>query len=86
MPYIKEAARKQINSYRPPRDAGELNYEITRCCLRYLESRGQVNYAHLNEVIGVLESAKLEFYRRAAAHYEDAKIQQNGDVYPAIGI
>jgi hypothetical protein len=29
---------------------------------------------------GVLENIKQEFYRRAAAPYEDRKINQNGDV------
>jgi hypothetical protein len=39
------------------------------------------NYKHINEIIGVLECAKQEFYRRVAAPYEDTKIQENGDVY-----
>jgi hypothetical protein len=39
------------------------------------------NYALLNELIGVLECAKLELYRRVASPYEDEKIQSNGDVY-----
>ncbi len=29
----------------------------------------------------VLETAKLEFYRRVAGPYEDAKISENGEVY-----
>ena len=32
-------------------------------------------------LIGVLECAKLELYRRVAAPYEDDKIDENGDVY-----
>lgn len=81
MPYIKESARKQINAYRAPRTAGELNYEITQACLAYIEKSG-VSYVALNEVIGVLECAKLEMYRRMCAPYEDKKIAENGDVYP----
>lgn len=36
------------------------------------------------EIGGAIECAKLEFYRRVAAPYEDKKIAENGDVYPAI--
>ena len=32
-------------------------------------------------MVGVLECAKLELYRRMAAPYEDEKIEDNGDVY-----
>ena len=31
-------------------------------------------------MIGALESAKLELYRRSIALYEDTKIKENGDV------
>ena len=34
-------------------------------------------------LVGVLECAKLELYRRLAAPYEDLKIEDNGDVYNA---
>ena len=36
---------------------------------------------NLNAIIGALECAKLELYRRVAAPYEDDKIIENGDVY-----
>ena len=39
------------------------------------------SYADYNALIGVLESCKLEFYRRAVAAYEDEKSTVNGDVY-----
>jgi len=60
---------------------GDLNYTITRAIDAYLGRKG-INYA-LNEVIGVLECAKLELYRRIVAGYEDKKIAdpENGDVY-----
>ena len=38
-------------------------------------------YRDFNAAIGVLECAKLELYRRAAATYEDAKLAEHGDVY-----
>jgi hypothetical protein len=32
-------------------------------------------------MIGALECAKLELYRRLASPYEDLKIADNGDIY-----
>jgi hypothetical protein len=34
----------------------------------------------MNDVMGAFTGAQAEFYRRDVAPYEDAKIQQNGDV------
>jgi len=45
------------------------------------KDEGRVRYAHLNEVVGVLECAKLELYRRVVAPYEDQKMTESGDVY-----
>lgn len=59
---------------------GELNYVISMMCDDYLRRCGE-SYTNLNEVIGVLECAKLEFYRRVVSPYEDKKIQGNGDIY-----
>lgn len=60
--------------------AGELNYAITEIMIDYLNRKG-VSYTNMNEVVGVLECAKLELYRRMTAPYEDQKIIENGDVY-----
>ncbi len=38
--------------------------------------------AYFNAVVGALECAKLELYRRMVAPYENGKIAENGDVYP----
>ena len=56
---------------------GHLNYIITRLIL----NTNPENYKDFNAILGVLESAKLEFYRRKISHYEDKKIKENGDVY-----
>lgn len=77
MPYIKQEHRE--NSY--PQSAGELNFFISRLINNYLLNNSVVSYAHLNEVIGVLECAKLEVYRRIVAEYEDKKLEENGDVF-----
>ena len=45
------------------------------------EIEGKVGYHHYNQLIGVLECAKLELYRRLIAPYEDVKIIDDGDVY-----
>jgi hypothetical protein len=61
-------------------NAGELNYAVTFVVNDYL-ARKKLDYAAINEAIGVLECAKLELYRRVAVPYEDNKIRINGDVY-----
>jgi hypothetical protein len=85
MPYINQKARTRIDSGGAPADAGELNYAITMLVDAYLAraagTEGRTRYGHLNEVVGVLECAKLELYRRVAAPYEDEKIAESGDVY-----
>ena len=80
MPYITKATRDEL-FVRPPKNAGELNYKITKLCSLYLCHQGK-RYEHINAVVGVLECAKLEMYRRIAAPYENQKIEENGDVYP----
>jgi hypothetical protein len=74
MPYITQARRDNLDPLGPFADnPGELNYQITRICIRYIEAQG-LRYAHINDVLGALEGAKLEFYRRVAVPYENTKI------------
>lgn len=80
MPYILGEKRKELSSgHTVPVNAGELNYLITELCLDYLN--GHKSYVGYNEVVGVLECAKLEFYRRVVSPYEDLKKNENGDIY-----
>jgi hypothetical protein len=81
MPYITQERRKAILAGAKPQDPGELNFAITVLVDSYLEDKGGIRYAHLNEVFGAIDCAKLELYRRVAAPYEDEKIAENGDVY-----
>jgi len=83
MPYIDKESRKRVERDINPQSAGELNYLITRLVDDYMQRKGGVRYAHLNEVVGVLECVKLELYRRVAAPYEDKKCAETGDVYSA---
>ena len=79
MPYILPSERVSYD-FTTPRSVGELNYGITLLCINYLEKNGK-KYATINDIVGALEGAKMEFYRRIAAPYEDTKIMANGDVY-----
>jgi hypothetical protein len=62
-----------------PETAGEINYIITRLVSAYFKR--YPSYQSINDVLGALEGAKLEFYRRVVGPYEDRKLQENGDVY-----
>lgn len=79
MPYIKKEQRKYV-IISGALNAGELNYEITQIINRYLIKKEE-KYQTYNDIIGALEGAKLELYRRKIAPYEDLKIKENGDVY-----
>lgn len=78
MPYIPQSRRDSIALGAV--NSGELNYAITQLLNGYIRSNG-LRYSTINDMIGALEGAKLELYRRIAASYEDDKIKQNGDVY-----
>jgi len=83
MPYIKQLDRNKFDDIIEqlnPTTAGELNYIMTSIIHRHVKLNGGVSYSKLNEMIGMLECAKLELYRRIAAPYEDIKIKENGDV------
>jgi hypothetical protein len=83
MPYIKQEERTFLDQNINPHlnlTPGALNYCITRLINLYLTYHGK-GYSVINEVIGVLECAKLELYRRIASPYEDKKKEENGDVY-----
>jgi len=80
MPYIKEKDRESTHMLQyEPHTAGELNFLITTFIRDYYLR--EPCYQTINDIVGALEGAKLEFYRRIAAPYEDIKIKENGDVY-----
>lgn len=56
---------------------GHINYIITKLIL---DTKPDC-YKDFNAILGVLESVKLEMYRRIISAYEDKKIEENGDVY-----
>lgn len=80
MPYIEHKDRAALLTGEvQPDSPGELNYCISVLVHEYLKSKS-VNYTRINEVIGILECAKLELYRQLAAPYEDKKKAENGPV------
>ncbi len=87
MPYIKKSKRakyeegiqkilESLKSLPVETVDGELSYVITKI----LKSLYAPDYFSYNRAMGVIESAKHEFYRRVVAPYEDKKLNENGDV------
>lgn len=88
MPYIKAKDREQYewaiaaiaaHLKSSTNVSGDLNYVISAIADRLIERKP--NYQKINSIIGVLECAKMELYRRIASPYEDFKRRTNGDVY-----
>lgn len=83
MPYVLDSRRMPLleGKISPPQwTPGDLNFMITVAVNAYIAGHN-LSYTTINDVVGVLECAKLEMYRRLAAPYEDKKIVENGDVY-----
>lgn len=80
MPYIKPYDRDFYEPHCPRASTpGELNFQITCLIKKYVGN--SLCYDYINDVLGALEGAKLEFYARVARPYESDKIEENGDVY-----
>lgn len=93
MPYIPQDDRptydalieelaKLLSQQQPDKRKGHANYVITQIARKawgvdYPENESYSNYA---DIIGTLECARLEIYRRWVADYEDKAIAKNGDV------
>jgi len=91
MPYIPQEKRDKLEPHLQKLGVellnepdGVWNYVITSLIGRWFAAFGERNlakYEDYEKVIGLLESIKLEFYRRLMASYEDKKCLENGDVY-----
>lgn len=80
MPYIKPEDRNKLeDDIGRIESPGELNYLITLLINDYISTNEEC-YQTYNDIMGALEGAKLELYRRKIAPYEDQKIKENGDV------
>ncbi len=89
MPYIKTDLRSRIDIHLNDLiyNLKYLDWGIKEGCVNYTISRilnalakEEMSYARLNSLIGAIEAAKLEFYRRTAVPYENSKIAENGDI------
>ena len=94
MPYIKREQREELEpelgaliqkmlsmpEFHSNGRAGILNYVITDMLDSCFGPLSNAKYRDYNEAIGMLECCKLEFYRKAAAPYEDLKEKENGKV------
>lgn len=57
---------------------GEYNFVLST--ILWSAFRADACYTRANNLLGVLEAVKLEFYRRKVAVLEDSKIKENGDL------
>lgn len=84
MPYIKQEDRPKFDEHIKALSdviacAGDFNYVISRLGINLIERLGG-RYDNHNTVIGAMECAKLELYRRRTGPYEDNAITKNGDI------
>ena len=88
MPYIVKQKRKKLDSWvNGLIDRCSCAGDITYCIYRLLiglvarqKKYGGLKYNYLAGLLGCVTSAREEFYRRIVVPYEDAKIEENGDV------
>ena len=59
-------------------DHHKRNYVVTRLLLD--ASASELRYWQHNEIIGMLECCKQEFYRRQTGPYENTCIEKSGDI------
>lgn len=84
MPYIKQERRllfdESLNRLATHiTNGGDLNYCFTILCKHFIDMFGE-SYSNHSICVSALENAKLEWYRRRVAPYEDKKIKENGDI------
>jgi hypothetical protein len=83
MPYIKKRERDKITkgltlALEDIDTKGELCFAIYYLMKEFAEM--EMNFDNASNAIAAADCAKLEFYRRILAPYEDQKIQENGDI------
>ena len=88
MPYIKKENRPQYDKdvqnlvktfiSQKDLDVGALNYTIST--LVWAIFNNSRRYKTGNDIVGVLECVKQEFYRRKLSELENEKIIENGDI------
>ncbi len=85
MPYITQENRAEFEHIEemiqdfPPTCAGDIQYMVAILIREYMRNN-PYRYQTMNDVMGALNGANLEFYRRYVGPYEDECIGKNGDV------
>ena len=84
MPYIKQDKRDVLTPHleklaREVTTEGELNYCIYKLSCLLIDKMGE-SYDNYSMCSSAMEHAKLEWYRKRLAPYEDKKILENGDI------
>ena len=82
MPYILDSERKNYSpligdAYKHP---GQLNFSISKLACYYISDLGE-SYKTYNDIIGALECAKQELYRKIVSKYEDKKEKESGTIW-----
>ena len=94
MPYIEQIKASKLGlddvvseMLYSPDNAGELNAALSSVLAAYILKHG-LRYQFMNDCLGALEGAKLEFTRRVVDSYEQIKLQEEGryDPYSDIPI
>lgn len=85
MPYIYQNRRYLFDGYLEEiavniDSSGDLNYCISKL-LHLLVKKEGLRYETINSLMGTLDCASKEFYRKVAAPYENLKEQDNGGLY-----
>ena len=92
MPYIPQNRREEVRaSILKCKNLGELCYHVNEDILDYLWRKRaggdldikwpqKIKWQDYAEILGMLESIKLEIYRRLVAPHEDEAIKKNGDI------
>lgn len=85
MPHVSQEVRRQYDPgvILPADSVGTLNYLMTEEIIRYVEEHG-LSYQTINDALGALLGAALEFYLQVAVPYERNKALQNGNVYAEL--
>lgn len=88
MPYINQQIRHNLQDltlreilHEPRAPLGEITYIIYALLVSKVTGTVyEADFATRASLLGAVEAAKLEFYRRHVAPYEDKKLGEHGDV------
>ena len=84
MPYIVQPRREKLDPHlkeiaKLVETEGDMNYCIYKLSCLLIDRMGE-SYSNYSMCGSAMEHAKLEWYRRRVAPYEDKKIKENGDI------